>query len=161
MTEALLKTGRHAVTALTRADSRSKLPDGVIVKPIDYNKPETIVEGLKGQDALVIALSELAPYGVDLALIQAADDAGVPWISPNEWAPDTANEELVKDVVVFQSMGPVRKAISDLGKSSYIAVSTGFWYEWSLAIPSAFGIDFAKRAMTLFDEGEAKISTST
>jgi hypothetical protein len=105
MTEALLKTGRHTVTALTRVDSRSKLPDGVVVKPIDYNKPETIVEGLKGQVALVIALSELAPYGVDLALIQAADDAGVPWIFPNEWAPDTANEELVKDVVGFQSMG--------------------------------------------------------
>ena len=55
----------------------------------------------------------------------------------------------------------IRKAIADLGKSSYIGVSTGFWYEWSLAVPAAFGIDFAKRAVTLFDEGEAKISTST
>ena len=54
-----------------------------------------------------------------------------------------------------------RKAIADLGKSSYIAVSTGFWYEWSLAVPAAFGIDFAKRTVTLFDEGETKISTST
>lgn len=50
--------------------------------------------------------------------------------------------------------GPTRKTIADLGKSS-------FWYEWSLAIPSAFGIDFAKRTVTLFDEGEAMISTST
>ena len=49
----------------------------------------------------------------------------------------------------------------DLGKSSYIAVSTGFWYEWGLAMPAAFGIDFANRAVTFFDEGEAKISTST
>lgn len=54
-----------------------------------------------------------------------------------------------------------RKAIKELGKSSYIAVSTGFWYEWSLAIPSAFGIDFANQTATLFDEGETKISTST
>ena len=54
-----------------------------------------------------------------------------------------------------------RKGIADLGKSSYIAVSTGFWYEWSLAIPAAFGIDFANRAVTLFDEGETRISTST
>ena len=54
-----------------------------------------------------------------------------------------------------------RKAIVDLGKSSYIALSTGFWYEWSLAIPAGFGIDFANRSVTLFDEGETKISTST
>ena len=53
------------------------------------------------------------------------------------------------------------KGIADLGKSSYIAVSTGFWYEWGLALPAAFGIDFANHAVTLYDEGEAKISTST
>lgn len=133
---------------------------------------------LKGQDALIIALSGLAPHGIDTTLIQAAGDAGVPRISPNEWAPDTANEELVKDVVVFQSKGKQQhssvsafcvecllidrclqdrsKAIADLGKRSYIAVSTGFWYEWSLAIPSAFGIDSAKRTVTLFDEGETR-----
>lgn len=54
-----------------------------------------------------------------------------------------------------------RKAIADLGKSSYIAVSTGFWYEWILAVPAGSGIDFAKRTVTFFDEGETKISTST
>ena len=54
-----------------------------------------------------------------------------------------------------------RMAIADLGKSSYIAVCTGFWYEWSLAIPAGFGFDFANRTVTLFDEGETRISTST
>lgn len=54
-----------------------------------------------------------------------------------------------------------REAVTDLGKSSYIAVSTGFWYEWSLANPAAYGIDFANRTATLFDDGETKISTST
>lgn len=55
----------------------------------------------------------------------------------------------------------IRKAISDLGKSSYIAVSTGFWYEYMLAIPATFGIDFAKRTVVLFDEGQTKVSVST
>jgi hypothetical protein len=58
-------------------------------------------------------------------------------------------------------IGGIRKAITDLGKSSYIAVNTGFWYEWSLAIAPAFGVDFANRSATLFDEGNVKISTST
>ncbi|MCJ1405334.1 hypothetical protein MMC11_008561 [Xylographa trunciseda] len=161
MTEALLKTGKHTVTAITRVDSQSKLPEGVISKKVDYSKPETLVEALRGQDALVITLSAQTPKDIDMQLIKAACEADVAWILPNEWSPDTANEALVKDVFIFQSKGATRKAITDLGKSSYIAVSTGFWYEWSLAIPAAFGIDLVNRTATFFDEGETKISTST
>ncbi|KAJ5855668.1 uncharacterized protein N7529_009612 [Penicillium soppii] len=161
MTEALLKTGKHTITALTRAESKGKLPDGVISKPVDYSKPETIVEALKGQDALVIALNGYTPHEIDLALFKAAGEAGVSWILPNEWAPDTANENLIKDIMLFPSKEINRKAIADLGQSSYVAVSTGFWYEWSLAIPSAYGIDLINHTATLFDEGETKISTAT
>lgn len=103
ITEALLKTGKHTITALTRPDSQSKLPDGVAVKSIDYSKPETLVDGLQGQDALVITLAGGVPHDTEEKLIRAAGDAGVKWILPNEWCPDTENEGLVKDVVVFQS----------------------------------------------------------
>ncbi|CAG7920080.1 unnamed protein product [Penicillium olsonii] len=161
MTEALLNTGKHTVTALARVGSQNKLPAGVIPKTIDYSKPETIVEALKGQDALIITLSGGTPNEVDLALFKAAGEAGVPWILPNEWGPDSANQDLIKDIPIFKPKEVNRKAIADLGKSSYISVGTGFWYEWSLAIPSAFGIDFANKTATLFDEGETKISTST
>ncbi|CAG8305659.1 unnamed protein product [Penicillium salamii] len=161
MTEALLNTGKHTVTALARAGSQNKLPAGVNAKIIDYNKPETIVEALKGQEALIITLSGGTPHEVDLSLVQAAGEAGVRWILPNEWGPDSANPDFIKDIAIFQPKEVTRKAIADLGKSSYISVSTGFWYEWSLAIPSAFGIDFSNKTVTLFDEGETKISTST
>jgi len=161
MTEAILKAGKHTVTALTRFDSKSKLPEGVIVKHIDYSKPETIVEALKGQDALVITLGGMSPKENDIKLIEAAGEAGVSWILPNDWSPDSENEGLLKDVFVFQSKPAIRNAIVELGKSSYISVSTGFWYEWSLAIAPAFGFDFANRKVTLFDEGETKISIST
>lgn len=40
-------------------------------------------------------------------------------------------------------------------------MSCGFWYEWSLSIPAAYGIDCVKQEATLFDEGETKITTST
>ncbi len=55
----------------------------------------------------------------------------------------------------------IRKAITDLGKSSYISVITGFWYEYTLAMSAAFGIDFANRRATFFDDGKTKISVST
>ena len=105
MTDALLKTGKHTITALTRVDSQIKLPESVICKRIDYGKPETLVEALRGQDALVITLSGHTPKEIEMQLVDAAGEAGVPWILPNEWSPDTANEALVKDVFVFQPKG--------------------------------------------------------
>ena len=105
MTEALLKTGKHTITAITRVDSQSKLPEGVISKKVDYDKQETLVEALRGQDALVITLSGHTPKETESQLIDAAGEAGVPWILPNEWSPDTTNEALVKDVFIFQSKG--------------------------------------------------------
>lgn len=106
MTEALLKTGKHTITALTRDSSSSqKFPDGVVPKVIDYSRPETLVEALRGQDALIITLSGRAPEGTELQLVQAAGEAGVKWIMPNEWCPDTTNEALVKDVFVLPPKG--------------------------------------------------------
>ena len=160
MTKALLETGKHTVTAITRPDSTSKLPDGVHMKKVDYENPQTIVEALKGQDALILTLNVMA-LGQEEKIIQAAADAQVPWVLPNEWSPDSAHEGLVKDVSVFQSAPKMRERIKELGKSSYIAVTTGFWYEWSLAIPAAFGIDTLEKTATLFDEGETPMTVST
>ena len=105
MTRALLKTGKHIITAITRDDSQSKLPEGVIPKKVDYSKLDTLVEALRGQDALVITLSAYSPKETEIQLINAAGEAGVAWILPNEWSPDSANEEFVRDVPVFRSKG--------------------------------------------------------
>ncbi|KAK4999461.1 hypothetical protein LTR66_001518 [Elasticomyces elasticus] len=161
MTESLLRTGKHTVTAITRADSKTKLPEGVEVKIIDYDNHTSIVDALRGQDALVITMGVMAPADQQSKLIHAAADASVPWILPNEWSPDTADKALVEDVAAFQKIPQARELITKLGKSSFIGITTGFWYEWSLAIGAAYGFDFADRTVTLFDDGETKISTST
>lgn len=106
MTEALLKTGNHTVTAITRFDSQSTLPDGVLAKKVDYEKPETLVEALRGQDALVITVSGRSPMqSIEEKLVRAAAEAEVPWILPNEWSPDSANEGLIDDVFLFGMKG--------------------------------------------------------
>ena len=85
----------------------------------------------------------------------------MPWVLPNEWGVGGDNEQLGKDVL----FGPAKKATRDLvvslGKSSYVAVSTSFWYEWSLSYNYGFGIDLETRHAELFDDGETKITTST
>ena len=85
--------------------SQSKLPDGVTVKQVDYEKRETLVEALQGQDALIVTLGGFAPKDLSQKLVDAAGEAGIGWIFPNEWSPDTANEAVVKDVSVFEPKG--------------------------------------------------------
>lgn len=81
MTEALLKTGKHSITALTRPDSKSQIPQGVTVKTVDYSKPETLVDALRGQEALVITISGYAPIkDIEEKLVRAAAEVGVPWM---------------------------------------------------------------------------------
>ncbi|KAL8836304.1 MAG: hypothetical protein Q9170_002977 [Blastenia crenularia] len=164
-----------AVDSITRVDSQSTPPEGVQTKKVNYDKPETLVEALRGEDALVITISGYAPIqDIEHKLIRAAGEAGVPWILvdvdramfspaslPNEWSPDSAHDGLVRDVPLFGMSVASRKLIEKIGKSSYIAVVTGFWYEFSLANPQNYGFDFVNRTVTFYDEGETKISTST
>lgn len=112
---------------------------------------------------MIITLSGRSPIdATEAILIKAAAEANVKWIFPNEWSPDTANEALVKDInFLFQPKVNTRKLIEQLGKSSYAAVVTGFWYEYGLARAGNYGFDLAKRAVTFFDDGETEISTST
>lgn len=101
MVKSLLETGKHTVTAVTRQDSTTKLPEGVAVARVDYARPETIVEALRGQDALIVTLGVSASKDTDRMLVQAAADAGVPWIMPNEWGPDNEDEGARRDIPGF------------------------------------------------------------
>lgn len=87
ITRALLATGKHNLTAITRAESNSILPEGVKRRNVDYNDHESIVSALRGNDFLVISMSVFAP-DAQPKLIAAARDAGVKWIMPNEYGID-------------------------------------------------------------------------
>ena len=159
--KSLLDTGRFNLTAITRPDSTSELPSGINVVKASNDDHDALVAALSGQQVLIITLSVLAPDGTQSKLIRAAADAGVPFVLPNEWGCDTTIEEVVNDVPGFSKGPQARKEIAEIGVSSYISVTTGFWYEWSLAIPPSFGFDFTTKTATFFDDGETKISSST
>ncbi|EME46092.1 hypothetical protein DOTSEDRAFT_22201 [Dothistroma septosporum NZE10] len=97
MARELLKSGKHNITAIPRVDSQSKLADGVNIKHIDYDKHGTIVGVLHGRNVRIITLSIPAHHS-ESKFVQEACGTGVPWIIPNDWSPDTADESLVRDV---------------------------------------------------------------
>ncbi|KAL4913635.1 hypothetical protein BDW62DRAFT_205407 [Aspergillus aurantiobrunneus] len=158
---ALLKTGRHAVTALSRKDSSNKLPEGVLVAPVNYDDEATLVAALKDQQFLIITMAPTAPRDTHSKLVQAAAKAGVPTVMPNGYGGDIENVKLGEETL----LGPVAKADRDeieaLGMQ-WVTVCCGFWYEYSLAGGEArFGFDFDKRSLTLYDDGNTRNSVST
>ena len=71
ITKELLASGKHTVTAITRIDSKSELPEGVKVAKVNYDDHNSLVEAFKGQEVLIISLSVMAPRGSQATLIEA------------------------------------------------------------------------------------------
>ncbi|KAH8674459.1 CipA protein [Tricladium varicosporioides] len=162
ITEAILKKGKHNLTAITRADGGSQIPAGVTIQKVDYADQNSIVEALKGQDALIITMGVMAPPDQQSKLIEAAAIAGVPWVFPNEFGGTGANEQAGKDIMLGPMKQAVREQIEKLGKSSWIGIACNFWYEFSLAGGFyRYGFDMKKKTAIFFDDGLTKIFTST
>ncbi|KAJ6788690.1 hypothetical protein PWT90_07150 [Aphanocladium album] len=161
ITAALLRTGKHSITALSRKGSTNKLPAGVAVALIDYSDEASLVAALRGQQFFIITLAPMAPRETHSQLVQAAAKAGVPYVMPNGYGGDLVNSKMGEYVM----LGPVAKAqraeIAALGMT-YVGVCCGFWYDYSLGGGEArYGFDFDRRTVTLYDDGTTKISTST
>lgn len=161
-TKHLLATGKHSITALTRAGGKSEFPAGVHRAEIDYDDESTLVAALKGQDVLVITLSPRL-YGTELKLVRAAAEAGVTYVVPNAYGPDARNNKMIVDMFGGNPWLQVTEEVERLGVSSWIVLGVGFWYEWSLCCGGEhrFGCGIENRTMTFFDDGEEKITTST
>ncbi|KAF3285576.1 hypothetical protein TWF970_010619 [Orbilia oligospora] len=160
--EELVKGGKHTVTAITRADSKAKLPAGVVPKVVDYNDASSLVEGLRGQDVLVITVSVAAPPDTQTKLIDAAKEAGVKFVIPNEWGYDSErNPQLLRDMLIGERVIKIREYCQSKN-IPFIGVNGGFWYEFSLGGSDIrYGFEIEKREFTRIDSGDIKISTST
>jgi len=162
MAKALLATGKHNLTAITRPDSKSTMPSGMTVKKVNYDDKSSLVDALKGQDVLIITMAVTAPPETQDKLIDAAAEAGVPWILPNEYSSDPTNELMQKEIMLGPGREKVRQHIEEIGVSAWIGFTCSFWYEYSLsAAPSTYGFDFSNKTVTFYDEGTTKINTTT
>lgn len=159
--KAMLQTGKHTVTALTRQGSKNELPAGVKAVPVDYNDESTLVAALKGQQFLVITLAATVPPDTHSKIVRAAAKAGVRHIMPNIFGTDDFNEALVKDNPLSVDHKSMLAEIEAAG-CSWTSLVCNMWYEFSLAMgPIWFGFDFANKKLTLYDDGSTKINVTT
>lgn len=161
ITEYLLKTGKHTITAITRAESTSTPPSGVHLAKIDYSDQASIVKALQGQEVLIITMGVTAPKDQQSKLIAAAAEAKVPWVLPNEWGVSGANKQLSVETMTHSRADAIAQ-IEQLGVSSWIGMSCSFWYEFSLKNgPELYGFDLRDNKVVWIDDGNTKINTST
>ncbi|KAI0116486.1 putative oxidoreductase CipA [Nemania sp. FL0031] len=155
----LLDGGKHEVTAVTR--SPEGIPEGAKVAVVSYDDPASLKKALEGQDALIITLSVQAPQDTQAKLIEAAAAANVPFVLPNEWGVESSHGTLGTDTLMGPAAMAAKKKVEELGKSSWIAMTTGYWFIHSLASPEAYGFDLKNKSVTFFDEGTVKINMIT
>ncbi|KAL2678683.1 hypothetical protein Neosp_009434 [[Neocosmospora] mangrovei] len=146
ITRALVDHG-FKVTALTRASSSSALPVDVEVKRVDFESQESIIEALRGQDAVISTIGTLA-LPAQLMLIDAAVSANVKRFIPSEFGVDT---RLVTGTNVEPLLAGKIKVVEYLKEK---AQQHGL-------LRGAFGFDVARRHVTIFDSGNALFSPSS
>ncbi|KAL2194032.1 hypothetical protein P885DRAFT_63340 [Corynascus similis CBS 632.67] len=159
--KALLQTGKHTVTALTRKDSKGVVPDGVNKVVVDYDDESTVVEALKGQQFLIITLGVTAPPDLHSKITAAAGKAQVPYVMPNYYGYPLHTVTDTTDLYTKLSQERL-KDVSRNGFSAQVIMACGFWYEWSLALGDEwFGFDIVRRKVTFIDDGKRTITAST
>lgn len=163
LVQGLQDTGKHVITAITRHNSATQMPSNVKVVKVDYEDESSLISAMTGQQFLIISLPYSAAPETQTKLIAAAGKAGVPYIMPNGFGIDFANERLAQEALAGMS---IRKGIADVQelapKAKWVVMVCGFWIEYAIAMGTHFyGLDLKNRKATLFDDGTTKINTST
>jgi uncharacterized protein YbjT (DUF2867 family) len=154
---ALLKTGIHTVTVITRVESNATFPSDVAVKKGDYKDESFLVSALKGQDVLIIQVGFMA-LDSQVPLIEAASIAGVRWVLPTEFGSDIYSP-IATDFPITGMKKKYRDLIEDKNMS-WVAIVNNPWFDWSLK-QGMWSIDIASKKATLFNVGDTKFNTST
>jgi nucleoside-diphosphate-sugar epimerase len=86
----ILATKKHQVVVLSRSERPALEKQGVSVRVVDYTSPDGLKSALQGIHTVISCIWSFGPeFGSSqLALLQAAQDAGVKRFVPSDWATD-------------------------------------------------------------------------
>ncbi|VUC26967.1 unnamed protein product [Clonostachys rosea] len=162
LVDALLKTRRHRITAISRAGGSDQLPDGLEAVCVNYHDQQSLVQILKGHEFLVIALAGSAPFEIEKNCIVAAGKAGVPFVMTNCFSIDFENQRLAEESCTANLVLPALRAVEETQVCAWIPMMCSFWYEYSVTKGQEwYGFDLKNRKVTFFDDGQTKVAAST
>ncbi|KAL9473252.1 hypothetical protein ACSS6W_007632 [Trichoderma asperelloides] len=150
------------------------VPEGIPIVQIDLKDHGSLVKALTGADAVVV-FTQFNPGGdldiVQIALINAAIEAGVKLFVPSEWAPDTAGGNGATIARIGPNTLPPNPAVASkrvvhnylMARSAANQIDFVSLHVGNLLINlSAFAsLDMNKRTASLGDGGHGLISVSS
>lgn len=157
--EALLDSGIHHISIIIRPENSRAFDNRVTVHRVDLDDVAFLTRCLVNQDVLIMSLNPES-YAKQIPLIQAAAAARVPYVVPTEYGSDPTHERLNREIFLAEIQKPFRALIEELGASSWIGVVNGLFFDFNVR-NGFWGLDIPNRKVTLYDEGQVKINTST
>lgn len=152
--ESVKKAGFN-VTIFTRTSSSSEVTfDGVKIAKIDYGSVDSLVDVLKGQDAVVSALNHLH-FDEQKALVEASVKAGIKRFIPSEYGLDVSIPA-VRDIPYLRPKGLIQDVLKASGMT-YSFLYTGSFLEWGL---DRFFVDFKNETAHVWNGGDISIAVS-
>jgi nucleoside-diphosphate-sugar epimerase len=120
--DAIHRTNKHTVVVLSRSQQPDLTSRGIEVRLVDYTSPEGLQAALRDVHTVISCLKvysdEMA--SAQLALVEAAKQAGVKRFVPSDWAADCV------EVDVYAMKEPIWKAVQASGME-YTRFIVGFW----------------------------------
>ncbi|KAI9769205.1 MAG: hypothetical protein M1840_004334 [Geoglossum simile] len=161
---ALIASGCFSVSILTRsAPPPTKFPFGVSIRVSDYSLA-SLASAFAGQDAVLSLIAGSAVLQ-QIAMVDAAVQAGVKRFVVSEWGADTKNEQAQSVVGVFKKkVSVVNHARTREGQGqgpfSWSAVVTGPWFDRSLPL-GLLGFSIGARRALFHGTGSTPFATTT
>lgn len=158
-----LRDAGFKVTILTRAGSSSSAswPSDVTVTPVDYESKQSLVNALKGQQAVVSLFSGDAIGQHQIPLIDAAIEAGIYRFMPSEFGSDSEHPR--NDVPIYEgkrnTLAYLKHIAAENPSFTYTAIMSGPFLDFGLMVP--IFLDCKNRSVPLIDGGNGRVSTST
>ncbi|KAL1854597.1 hypothetical protein Plec18170_004687 [Paecilomyces lecythidis] len=155
---ALLDSGAFNVTVLTR-NSSAKVHPNISVKQVDYRSVESLIDALRGQDAVIDSTYSETDAASPCHLIDASIAAGVYRYIPPEFGSDPLNEN-VQALPFFQRKATVTRHLFEKVKDTnltWTAIANGPFFDPPLK-DGTLGIDLLARphAQVLLKPGDTE-----
>ncbi|KAH8674691.1 hypothetical protein BGZ60DRAFT_504493 [Tricladium varicosporioides] len=154
---ALIASNEFIVTVLKRPTSKATFPANVKVIEVNFNSVEALTQVLKGQDALISAVS-FESISSQTLLIDAAISAGVRRFIPSNYGSDFENKTLrtfpaFRDRIKIDD--ELRRKVPGTGMS-FTTVVNGVVIDYGMRKGAVFIA--SKREARVFDGGSVKVS---
>ncbi len=149
------------ITVLSRVDSAATFPSDVKVIKADYSNKDALVKAFTGQDVVISAVASAATTDkLDKIISDAALQAGVKWIIPTEFGPDTSHPASAGNLLMEPKIANADFLEKNQSAIAHTFVVTGFFLEWAID-NGVLGFDIANHTATLYDDGKHLVSGNT